>query len=210
MLFLAILLPPVKNSRLDHQITRSLDLTLFVALCLSLDHIIEMQSNLGRSRPVNRSSPWFFNYQFWQFRRFWQWGIPPPYFDPIRPDSTQFDPMLRTSAEGHNPQNAKPGLSRVLKNHLWTAGPGSLANAFFVFAGVEMPSPAFYSLICLQPPSAVHGNHNRVIVRSDRKIYDPLPSAFAKHQILTTKYRLTAALHSETTSVKILCPPACS
>ncbi len=35
---------------------------------------------------------------------------PPPYVDPIRPQPTQFDPMLRDQAEGHSPKMEKPSL----------------------------------------------------------------------------------------------------
>jgi len=47
---------------------------------------------------------------------------PPPYFNPIRSQSTPDDPMLRASAEGRNPKMRKPGMSRVKFEKLWTAG----------------------------------------------------------------------------------------
>src|SRR5260221_14632196 len=77
------------------------------------------------SSPCNQCSPvpgfpWicskslFFNYgdlwQPWQFRQFFVPPPPSPGFDPIRPQPTQFDPMLRDQAEGHSPKMEKPSL----------------------------------------------------------------------------------------------------
>lgn len=37
-------------------------------------------------------------------------GTPPPGFNPIQPQPTPDDPMLRDHAEGHNPKMQKPGF----------------------------------------------------------------------------------------------------
>ena len=77
---------------------------------------------------------------------------PSPGFDPIRPQPTQIDPMLRTSAEGHSPKTQEPGLSRVqihyvgtLARHsclcrcLWTAGRAPRKALFWLY-GTEAPA----------------------------------------------------------------------
>jgi len=56
-----------------------------------------------------------FNYTITNYP-FFPIPLPPsPYFDPIRSKVTQGDPMLRTSAEGHNSKMQKAGLRRVPK-----------------------------------------------------------------------------------------------
>jgi len=65
-----------------------------------------------------RGKSLFFNFgDLWQSWQCWQFSVtppPPPGFDPIRPQPTRFDPMLRESAEGRNPKTPKPGFRRVI------------------------------------------------------------------------------------------------
>jgi hypothetical protein len=53
-----------------------------------------------------------FNYRFWRSGDFDDRVPPPPGFDPIRPKVTQFDPVLRASADGRNSDRGDDALSR--------------------------------------------------------------------------------------------------
>src|SRR4029077_4584 len=79
----------------------------------------------------------------------------PPGFDPIRPQPTPDDPMLRESAEGHNPKMEKPGLK-----------PGA-----FVFANYQLLIANCSGV----SPNEIRNYPTIISLRCNKKICNPLP-----------------------------------